>query len=678
MKPPLLKLFVSGLTRRYYANIVLRDYQEEALNRCITAINQGCNRIGVSLATGGGKTVVFSKLIDQLRKVNMTPHFRALVLVHRRELAFQASTTIQKLIPELDVQLEMGSHECDVGQADVIVASVQSLVRRLDKYNSDTVNLIVIDEAHHAVADSYLRILRHFNADSKDTRIPVVGFSATFERMDNKALSTVLDEIVYHKGVVEMINDKWLCEGKFTTVGIHADLSNVEVSSHTNDFQIAQLSKVMNTDEVNKVVLATYLHKKAEANLKSTLLFGVDIAHVKALHELFSRNNIKSGYVVSGTADDHRDTIINDFKNKKIEILLNCGIFTEGTDIPNIDSIFLCRPTCSRPLLAQMIGRGLRLHHSKEYCHIVDFIGSSKVGIVSVPTLLGIPVYNQKLDGATLEQLHEIRDELNLKRRKTEEERLEQLNTMQEKFKKLVEESDALDLTLATYNSFEQFCQQQKDYARNWQDKELSLFQKEEELLRESKYIWLKFAKNAWASPLLANHHLRLYKERVKDENGTKNTIYTLKLYREIPKFIWQRTGTRFSSKDIIQDSDILRVLGKADKVVTSMGELIKLEAPDRTVINFTKFAHWRRRPASEKQQTVISSLLHREYLKNKNKYRTLKPETINNYVASLSMGNASSILFIIKIAPVFPVQSLLHALEYKKKVEETPSTVHS
>ena len=365
MKPNLLKLFAPGLSRRYYANIVLRDYQEEALNRCITAINQGCNRIGVSLATGGGKTVVFSKLIDQLRNVNKTPHFRALVLVHRRELAFQASTTIQKLIPELDVQLEMGSHDCDVGRADVIVASVQSLVRRLNKYNSDAVNLIVIDEAHHAVADSYLKILRHFNADSKDTRIPVVGFSATFERMDNKALSTVLDEIVYHKGVVEMINDRWLCEGKFTTVSIQADLSNVEVSSNTNDFQIAQLSKVVNTDEVNKVVLATYLHKRAECNLKSTLLFGVDIAHVKALHELFSRNNIKSGYVVSGTADDHRDAIINDFKNKKIEVLLNCGIFTEGTDIPNIDSIFLCRPTCSRPLLAQMIGRGLRLHHSR-------------------------------------------------------------------------------------------------------------------------------------------------------------------------------------------------------------------------------------------------------------------------------------------------------------------------
>ena len=206
----------------------------------------------------------------------------------------------------------------------------------------------------------------------------------------------------------------------------------------------------------------------------------------------------------------------------------------------------------------------------------------------------------------------------------------------------------------------------------------MSLFQKEEELLRESKYIWLKFAKNAWASPLLANHHLRLYKERVKDENGTKNTIYTLKLYREIPKYVWQRTGTRFSSKDIVRNSDILQVLGKADEVVTSMGKLIKLEDPDGTIINFTKFAHWRRRPASEKQRTVVRSLLHREYLKNRNNYRTLKPETIDKYVASLSMGNASSILFISKIAPVFPIQSLLHALEYKKKVEETPSAVHS
>ncbi|CCD24106.1 double-stranded DNA-dependent ATPase NDAI_0C04460 [Naumovozyma dairenensis CBS 421] len=658
-----IKYYQYSLTRKY-SSITLRDYQQDAIDACVKSIQSGQRRVGVSLATGGGKTVIFSNLINQMMNLNPGTQFKTLILVHRRELALQATNTIKKFFPNLRVQIEMGKYHSEINDSDVVVASVQSIIRRLDKYKSDDINLIIIDEAHHAVANSYIKILEHFHSNNQSSKIPVVGFSATFERADKKALSDVMDKIVYHRGIMEMIDDKWLCEGKFTSVNIDVDLSKVDRTSgsQNGDFQIDSLSKVMNTEEVGNVIINTYLHQKKEHNLKSTLLFGVDIAHVESLYEIFKKNGINARYVVSNTKNDLRDEIIREFREGKVSVLMNCGIFTEGTDIPNIDSIMLCRPTRSRSLLVQMIGRGLRLHHSKNYCHIIDFIAASDVGVVSVPTLAGVENYRGQLDDATLSDLHEIKKEMDLKQKQREENKhLEELQEkqIQQQFSEKMRNTDAWELTLTTYEDFKSFCG-----ANNVDINGMSNAQKEVELIHNSSYPWVKFSKSAWALSLKHGHHLRIYKEPSKYD--PKGSNYILKLYRKIPGWINQ-TGASYSTRILITSSDLFKIAANVEEVLVNLsnGSGTSTEGP----IRITKFARWRAEPATPRQSSAIKVKLEKELAKCEKDYKYLDLSDIDKYIKSLTKGNASNILFAMSLAPSYPLRSLLKAIQYKKTI---------
>ncbi|EDO14949.1 hypothetical protein Kpol_365p4 [Vanderwaltozyma polyspora DSM 70294] len=649
----------------------LRDYQQTAIDKCIESIDSGTRRIGVSMATGGGKTVIFSNLINQLKHRHIASQttdskFRSLILVHRKELALQAADVIKTFgDDDANVQIEMGKFKCDVESSDVIIASVQSLIRRLDKYSADDINLIIIDEAHHAAAKTYINILKHFNTDVPETKIPVVGFSATFERADNKSLSCAIDEIVYHRGIVEMIDENWLCEGKFTTVDIKLELNDVE--SVGSDFKINQLSKVMNTDEINQVILKTYQAKKLENNLKSTLLFAVDVDHVIALCDLFNKNGVNAEYVLGSTNDVKRDETIKDFKNGKIEVLVNCGIFTEGTDIPSIDCILLGRPTKSRSLLIQMIGRGLRLHHSKSHCHIIDFIGAANVGVVSVPTLAGIDECTESLSELTLEDLREIKQEIDAKISQQQRKEEEQQNIIKEQFNELVKNVTSFDLTLTTFEDFKSFNESTNQSKYKYR---LSTSLNELTQLRQSKYPWVRISDKAWASPIFGDAHLRLYKERDKPNDSSNSSLvdkYVLKLYRQLPTYVPKGGGIRFVPKELIVSEDIKTSLGKAQQVM----EKISSDEENNeygNVKNFSKYAKWRSKLASPKQKTLI-----RSKLKSLNNSSNPSPNAkddlkIDDYIKTMTKGDASNILFASQISSVFPIRALLKMILYDNK----------
>lgn len=183
-----------------------------------------------------------------------------------------------------------------------------------------------------------------------------------------------------------MIDDKWLSDVVFTTVQSGADLTRVRTSG--GDFQAGALSKAVNRDEINELTVRTWL-AKAEGR-KSTIAFCVDLTHVASLTSTFRRHGIDARFVTGDTSRDVRKSRIDSFKAGEFPVLLNCGIFTEGTDIPNIDCVLLARPTKSRNLLVQMIGRGLRKHSSKHNCHVIDMVASLESGIVTTPTLFGL------------------------------------------------------------------------------------------------------------------------------------------------------------------------------------------------------------------------------------------------------------------------------------------------
>ena len=390
--------------------IALRAYQKECISSIVNTLSSGeAKKIAVSIATGGGKTVIFSMAIPEILKL---PRFEGdeangiLILVHRRELANQTIKTIQQLdIVDHDrIFLDMGKNKLDIARTFkdsrpfVIVGSVPTLARmecsRVADYNMDRFKAVIVDECHHSVSTSYKKLFKAFRCskDQPDERGPfLLGFTATMARTDRVPLRKVFDKIVFEKKIASLIEENHLCDFDWLRIELGLNLQDVEIKG--GDFFLDSLAKHINTNEINVIVLKTYLKLKKQFpnNMNSLLAFCVNVAHMQTLSLLFRENGINAQYVSGETKNSERDSIVADFRNGKIPILFNCGVFTEGTDIPNIDSIFLLRPTKSKPLLIQMIGRGLRLSKGKEKLLVTDFVDSKSLGLSLSSTLGGKP-----------------------------------------------------------------------------------------------------------------------------------------------------------------------------------------------------------------------------------------------------------------------------------------------
>ncbi|KAK4193905.1 P-loop containing nucleoside triphosphate hydrolase protein [Podospora australis] len=411
------------------APIRLRNYQEECIQSILASIENGHKRLGVSLATGSGKTVIFTRLIDRVKPLSETAT-QTLILAHRRELVEQAARHCTNAYPDKTVELELGKLTA-TGTADITVASVQSITSkdRLLKFDPSRFKLVLVDEAHHIVAPNYLRVLKHLKLGSKQADSPnLVGVSATLSRTDGLRLGAAIDEIVYHKDYVDMIGEKWLSDVVFTTVESHADLSKVKRKGvgGTGEFDTASLSRAVNTVELNDVIVRSWMAKAVGRT--STLVFCVDINHVVAVTNRFRHYGIEARFVTGDTAVKERAEILDGFKKKEFPVLVNCGVFTEGTDIPNIDCVILARPTRSRNLLIQMIGRGMRLHEGKENCHIIDMVASLETGIVTTPTLFGLDPH-ELVKESSGEELYKLRERREAERKAREEMALNKVAT---------------------------------------------------------------------------------------------------------------------------------------------------------------------------------------------------------------------------------------------------------
>ncbi|KAF8971370.1 P-loop containing nucleoside triphosphate hydrolase protein [Flammula alnicola] len=402
------------------APLILRPYQELCLDSCTDALASGSTRIGVSLPTGAGKTTVFISLLSRIPvPATNEAATKSLIIVNSVELARQSADHVARMFPHWVVEIEQGAKHQATGTADVTIATYQTLnnEQRLMKFDSKLLKAIIIDEAHHAAAPSYRRLLSRFDPDIKHPdglvvdkpphKIPIIGFSATFSRHDGLALGSVFERIVYHRDFLDMIKEQWLCDVRFTSVRAKIDLDKVTINSRTGDFNATSLAQVVNSESINNLVVRSWIDRAS--NRKSTLVFCVNIAHVKALTQAFRDHGIDARYIFAATPNAERKELVNSFKNGEFPVLINCAILTEGADIPNIDCVVLARPTRSRNLFAQMIGRGMRLspNTGKTDCRIIDFVDShTRVGgVISVPTLFGLDPSEIDIDDETPESL---------------------------------------------------------------------------------------------------------------------------------------------------------------------------------------------------------------------------------------------------------------------------------
>ncbi|ORX71620.1 P-loop containing nucleoside triphosphate hydrolase protein, partial [Linderina pennispora] len=377
---------------------MLREYQKECIDACLKRIDEGVKRQAVSLPVGSGKTVVFSNLIKRIKPPTSIAT-KTLVLAHREELLEQAANQIRKASPDLIVEIDQGKRVANPA-ADVIVASVPTLGRanssRIERFDPKRFKCIIIDEAHHAAAMTYRRIIDYFITLKGNQDLVVWGCSATLRRHDGLSLNHVFDEIVYQKSFFEMISEQWLCPMKVVTIKTQVSLDKVR--SYMGDFSVSSLSETVNELDRNKAIISAY-HDIAQGR-KSVLVFGVDVKHVNALKDLFVSYGVNAEAVLGTTPPAERQRILDDFRARRVPVLVNCGILTEGTDIPNIDCVFMSRPTRSLVMFQQMIGRGVRRFDGKKDCLIVDFVDmfSNKTSVVTVPSLLGLDPH-MTLDG---------------------------------------------------------------------------------------------------------------------------------------------------------------------------------------------------------------------------------------------------------------------------------------
>ena len=335
-------------------HLELRDYQKECID-IIDNLQPGSYLI--QMATGCGKTATFT---------NIKRKGRVLVLAHREELITQPIKYYN-----CPVGIEMASNKSN-GE-EVVIASVMSLTHRLNKFKPDEFDTIIIDEAHHSAAKSYKKIINYFKP-----RL-LLGFTATPNRGDNVRLDDVFEDIIFERDLKWAIKNKYLTDIECLRVNIGYDIS--KVARRMGDFAPGELEEVMNTEILNQAIAEAY-KKYAKGQ---TLIFATSVKHAEDIAKQIPG-------AVAVTADTkNREELIRKFTNREIPVLVNCMIFTEGTDMPLVETVMIARPTSNNALYTQMVGRGLRLYPGKEKLVLIDLVGTTgKANLCTAPSLLGI------------------------------------------------------------------------------------------------------------------------------------------------------------------------------------------------------------------------------------------------------------------------------------------------
>ena len=422
----------SGLTdaeREVLSTLRCRPYQSESVESVFEQWKTVRSTL-VVLPTGSGKTHLggaICRIWERFRRG------RILWLAHRKELIEQASERLELLIghpPEIEMADQTASHGRGLlASAPVVVASIQSLmagrkcqfcsgngtdehgdicgycikgrVRRLQKFAPTSFGLIVTDEAHHGVADQYMQVYKWFNQNPSQK---FLGLTATPDRGDETALGLIFDSVAKNVELSWAIQDGWLVPIKQQSIQCkHLDFSKVRTTA--GDLNGKDLEQVLLDEEsLHEMVLPTL----EIAGDKKTLIFCADRLHTQMVCELIRRYKPdQAEYVLGDTDADLRAERIQKHKDGEFQFLVNCGVATEGCDDPTLQVIAVMRPTKSRALYAQMIGRGTRPKHppmqataeerraaiassEKPEVLILDFVGNAgKHKLINAVDILG-------------------------------------------------------------------------------------------------------------------------------------------------------------------------------------------------------------------------------------------------------------------------------------------------
>jgi superfamily II DNA or RNA helicase len=515
----------------------LRDYQRDCLSAIFERYQAGIRRQLACLPTGSGKTVIFAEFPRYFKMKN-----QMLVLAHRAELLDQAREKISRANPDLCVEVEQAGRNAGP-DCNVVVASIPTLgrkdSRRLKRMDPDRFFLIVVDEAHHATAATYKRVLEYFGVFTPDTRKLVVGFTATPKRGDGKGLDEVFQEIVFSKPLQEMIRVGFLSPVAGYRIETEIDLSRVRM--RMGDFVASHLSKTVNVEKRNNLIVDVF---RSHLKGRQTLCFCVDVAHAHSLADAFNRAGFSAASVSGDMDPAERAKVLELFSERKIQVLANCMVLTEGYDEPGVEGIILARPTRSTLLYTQMIGRGTRLYPGKENVTIVDIVDATREhSLTTLPELFGLSE-DFDLAGRTTQEVEKAMKWVEFNRPWVPIDRATSLSDLRYRCTKI----DLLDLELP------------------------------EELQGEAEFSWVSLGKGGY---------------RLGLTHGEAIVVAPTILGKWEVQF---RQGGKETS--IMTESGILRAIAGAEGYVAErFNDLIPL---------VKRNTRWRREPATEKQTALL------------------------------------------------------------------------
>ena len=340
-------------------NLELKEHQKSAL-KALEAMRDNSETIALLYhATGTGKTT--TAVLDAKRCGG-----RVLFIAHTQELVDQAT----KRFRELWVNTTVGRY-CDVvkqPRAHVVCGSVQSVALHLEDFKDDDFDYLIVDEAHHAAADTYQKVLSYFKPSF------TLGLTATPERADDKSILDIFKNTAHKLDIQTAVEIGELVPVR--CIRIHTNIDLTKVRFNSVQYNIRDLESKIYVPERNRLIVDTWMEYVRD---KRTVVFCASVKHAEQIAEMFRNEGIKAAAVSGGMKKSERMEFQEKFVNREIQVLCACDLLNEGWDCPEIEVLFMARPTMSKVLYTQQLGRGMRLFEGKESLMVFDFVDNASV-----------------------------------------------------------------------------------------------------------------------------------------------------------------------------------------------------------------------------------------------------------------------------------------------------------
>ena len=356
---PMFKAFEADLPVQMEQTIELRDYQQEATENLQKMREDGKTIALLYHATGVGKTITAAtdaKAVDG----------RTLFLVNALKLASQAKDTFAKVWPEATLGEYTGSQK-DVSQT-VIFATVQSISKDLEKFSPTDFDYLIVDECHHAAANTYQKIFTYFHPKF------ILGLTATPERSDGEDMLELFQNVAHKMDLKTAVERGVLVPIRCIRVKTNIDLPDVRINGIKYNSQ--DLESKLFIPERNQLIVDTYLKY---VNGKKTVIFCASVDHAAEIAKLLRDNGVKAEAVSGRDRVEIRDKILKDYETGSTNVLCACDLLNEGWDSPHTTVLFMARPTMSKTIYMQQLGRGTRRCPGKDDLLVIDFVDNANM-----------------------------------------------------------------------------------------------------------------------------------------------------------------------------------------------------------------------------------------------------------------------------------------------------------